>query len=48
MLSNFKNLSERKPSPKTGTRIRVTLPHEAVAKKRPTHRVLTFPKYIKT
>jgi hypothetical protein len=47
MLSNFKNLSERKPSPKTGMPIRVTLPHEAVAKKHPTHRALTFPKVFR-
>lgn len=47
MLSNFKNLSERKPSPKTGMPIRVTLPHEAMAKKHPTHRVLTFSKVFR-
>jgi hypothetical protein len=44
MLSNYNNLSERKPSLKTGMRIRVTLPHPPVVKKHPVHRALTFTK----
>jgi hypothetical protein len=47
MLSNFKKLSERKPSPKTGMPIRVTLPHETVAKKHPARRILTFSKVFR-
>jgi hypothetical protein len=47
MLSSFKNLSEGRPSPKSETRIRVALPHEAAAKKRSLHRALTFSKVFR-